>query len=173
MAVPDRPLDSALIVRVPEAEPVVGTWRTEHDPSAAAGVPAHVTILFPFVPEKALSTQTTSSLLDLFTAFEPFDVSFPRLERHDDVIWLRPEPEKPFRDLTTSVWERWPEHPPYEGRFDDVIPHLTIAEGDVNTISTDLDESVRAALPVTTRVTVVDLITFEGRWTTVRQFPLG
>jgi hypothetical protein len=40
---------SAVVVPVPEAEPRVGALRTALDPSAALGVPAHVTILYPFV----------------------------------------------------------------------------------------------------------------------------
>ncbi|MFI7238151.1 2'-5' RNA ligase family protein [Streptomyces cyaneofuscatus] len=40
---------SGLIVRVPEADPLVRAWRDRLDPSARAGVPAHVTVLFPFL----------------------------------------------------------------------------------------------------------------------------
>lgn len=39
---------TGLIVRIPEAEPAVRRWRDRFDPSAEAGVPAHVTVLFPF-----------------------------------------------------------------------------------------------------------------------------
>ena len=42
--------DSALLVPIPEAEPIVAELRLEHDAIAARGVPAHVTVLFPFVP---------------------------------------------------------------------------------------------------------------------------
>ena len=40
---------SALIVAVAEAEPLVGEWRLRYD-NALLGIPAHVTLLFPFVP---------------------------------------------------------------------------------------------------------------------------
>lgn len=43
----------------------------------------------------------------------------------DDVPWLAPEPE-PIRSLTAAVWHAFPDQPPYEGRFDDIVPHLTI-----------------------------------------------
>src|SRR5712675_2883024 len=42
--------ESALIVRVPAAEPHVSGLRARFDPAAALGVPAHVTVLYPFVP---------------------------------------------------------------------------------------------------------------------------
>jgi hypothetical protein len=38
---------SAIVVVVEEAEPVVGAHRLRHDPVASLGVPAHVTILYP------------------------------------------------------------------------------------------------------------------------------
>ena len=40
--------ESALVVLVPEAEGVVKPFRDLHDPSAAAGMPAHITLLYPF-----------------------------------------------------------------------------------------------------------------------------
>jgi hypothetical protein len=42
--------ESALVVLVPEAEPLVGPFRERYDPSASAGMPAHITINYPFLP---------------------------------------------------------------------------------------------------------------------------
>jgi hypothetical protein len=36
---------TALIAKVPDAEPLVSSWRRQFDTAAAAGVPAHVTVL--------------------------------------------------------------------------------------------------------------------------------
>ncbi len=41
-------IESALMVLVPEAETLVKPFRDRYDPSAAAGVPAHITLLYPF-----------------------------------------------------------------------------------------------------------------------------
>jgi len=41
---------TALVARVPEAEPWVGTLRERFDPSTRMGVPAHITVLAPFMP---------------------------------------------------------------------------------------------------------------------------
>lgn len=166
--------DSALIVRVVDAEPAVGQWRAQHDASAAAGVPAHVTILYPFMRSDAIDEDTLDTLEALFRGFEPFRVSFPRIERVEGVIWLRPEPEGPFRDLTAAVWEAFPDHPPYGGRFDDVIPHLTVAEGDVEALPRQIEDAVRRYLPIATNVAEVELISFDGRrWGSVNRIPLG
>jgi hypothetical protein len=40
---------TAVIVPVGAAEPIVGRRRTRFDPAAATGVPAHVTIIYPFL----------------------------------------------------------------------------------------------------------------------------
>lgn len=43
---------TAIIVPVGAAEPIVGRWRTRFDPASAAGVPAHVTIIYSFLSGK-------------------------------------------------------------------------------------------------------------------------
>ena len=42
--------ESALLVAVPAAEPAVAAHRSRLDTSAAVGVPAHITVLYPFLP---------------------------------------------------------------------------------------------------------------------------
>jgi hypothetical protein len=39
---------TALVILVPEAEALVKAFRERYDPSAAEGMPAHVTVLYPF-----------------------------------------------------------------------------------------------------------------------------
>src|SRR3954447_2244179 len=112
------PRRTALILPVPEAEPVVSEIRLAHDWSAARGVPAHITVLFPFLAPEEVDE---SALRTLVGAFEAFDFALDRLERFDNgLLWLHPEPSWPFADLTAAVAQRWPEAPPYEGAFDEV-----------------------------------------------------
>ena len=42
-----HPTHSAVIVPIPEAEPVVGSFRRTLDPTSAWGIPAHVSPAFP------------------------------------------------------------------------------------------------------------------------------
>ncbi len=159
------PRRTALIVPVPEAEPAVGAIRLDHDWSAARGVPAHVTILFPFVSPEAVDERV---LRELFAKFAAFDFTLDRLERFEDGhVWLRPDPARRFADLTAAVWQRWPECPPYEGAFDEVIPHLTISE-------TPLD--LELALPIAARAHEIALIEEDepdGRWRIRARFALA
>ena len=154
---------TALIVPVPEAEPHVRDLRLAHDWSAARGVPAHVTILFPFADTEELDE---AAVADLISRFPAFDFELDRVEQFPDgTTWLRPTPSSPFVDLTAAVWQRWPKHPPYEGLHDEVIPHLTLSE-------TPID--VRMELPIAARAREVTLIEEEpsGQWTARLHLPL-
>ena len=159
------PRRTALIVEVPEAEPAVGTLRLQHDRSAALGVPAHVTILFPFADAEAVDED---GLTGLFARFPAFDFSLDRVERFDDgIVWLHPEPSLRFVDLTAAVAERWPEYPPYGGLFDEPIPHLTVSEVPID---------VNVQLPIASRAREVSLIEEDeatGRWSKRRSFALA
>jgi hypothetical protein len=46
---------TALIVPVPEADPAVAEWRDRYDRSAPMGVPAHISVLVPWIPEPELT----------------------------------------------------------------------------------------------------------------------
>jgi hypothetical protein len=58
-------LQSALLLPVPAAESVVGPHRARRDASARDGVPAHVTVLYPFLPT-AIGPDVLAALAQLF-----------------------------------------------------------------------------------------------------------
>ncbi len=45
----------------------------------------------------------------------------------EDVLWLAPDRDQEFRDLTNGV-AAGSDYPPYGGEHDDVIPHLTVGD---------------------------------------------
>jgi 2'-5' RNA ligase len=120
--------ESALVVFVPEAEALVASFRREHDPSAAAGVPAHVTVLYPFKAPCDLTKDVIDILRELFSRAPGFLASFAQVRRFPDTVYLAPEPLESFRRLTQLVVERFPETPPCGGEFKEVVPHLTVAQ---------------------------------------------
>lgn len=69
---------TGLIVRIPEAEPYVRGWRERLDPSAQAGVPAHVTVLFPFLDESRMDALVCSALADMLGSHPSFELRFER-----------------------------------------------------------------------------------------------
>ena len=123
------PLESALLVPVPEAEPFVQRHRFRHDSVALRGVPAHITVLFPFVAPSAISAATTDTVRQALTRFSAFPFSLTRLDRFPEgACYLAPDPAEPFRRLTMAIAEHFPEYPPYAGAHAEVIPHLTVAQ---------------------------------------------
>lgn len=121
---------SAVIVPVAEAEPVVGRHRRELDVAAEWGVPAHVTIVYPFVPPARIDAELVARLQAVIGGVRAFECAFTECGWFgEDVLWLAPDVGEPFRDLTRAVGTEFPEFPPYGGAYDDVIPHLTVGEG--------------------------------------------
>jgi len=53
--------ETALIVKVPAAEPIVGGWRSQLDAAAAAEVLAHMTVRYPFL-DMTVSTPAFSRI---------------------------------------------------------------------------------------------------------------
>ena len=163
---------------IPEAEDLVAGFRAQYDPSAAAGVPAHVTLLYPFKPPAELTADVLQNLADLFSQFSPFSVSFPEARRFPGALYLAPTPAEQFRLMTERVTERFPETPPYGGQFVEVIPHLTIADiGDarqLERISRDFDIAAEGRLPIQAGVSEIALWDNQsGRWQFRRTFALG
>jgi hypothetical protein len=154
---------TALIVAVPEAEAAVAELRLQHDSSAALGVPAHLTILFPFVAPDAVDED---ELAEVVAGHDAFDFELVSIETFDDGhVYLAPTRADRFSALTESVWQRWPDHPPYEGAFDTVVPHLTVSEEPIE---------CAIALPIAARADAVTLIEeqADGRWLSRRRFSL-
>ncbi|WP_320775857.1 2'-5' RNA ligase family protein [Streptomyces sp. CRN 30] len=165
---------SALTVRVPEAEPLVRAWRDRLDPSAAAGIPAHVTVLFPFIAASRVDEGVCAAVHEVVGRHRSFEARFDHCGRFPGVLYLAPEPDTGFRRLTEAIVERWPEHPPFGGQFDDIVPHLTVARGQDEAVLEEAEAGLLTGLPVVARVSSVDLLVHDGaRWRGRASFPLA
>ncbi|MGA4995080.1 2'-5' RNA ligase family protein [Nonomuraea bangladeshensis] len=166
--------ETALLAVVEEAEPLVGPWRRRFDAVAAAGVPAHVTVLVPFLDLDRLDAATMDDLRALIGERGPFTVRFDRCGRFPDALYLAPTPDRPFRELTEAVAARWPEAPPYGGRFADIVPHLTVAHHQEEHVYDEVEATLTARLPLAASVTSITLFVSDGdRWHRRAEFPLG
>ncbi len=156
---------------VPDAEPLVDGLRRRYDPTCEAGIPAHITVLYPFIP---VEPPIIDQLRDLFAGVASFPFSLTRVERFPEVVYLRPVPGDPFARLTAAIVTLWPEARPYGGRHEEIIPHLTVARtADPGVVAT-IDQTLRAGLPIETEATEVWLMTSGGDgWEQRHRFPLS
>jgi 2'-5' RNA ligase len=172
---------SAIVVAVPDAEPRVGVLRAALDPSAARGVPAHLTIMFQFVPPAHIDDGVLAALGEVLAAAPAFEIEFSGVAWFgEDVVWWAPDPAAPFVALTHAVADRFGLRP-YEGAHgDNVGPHLTIGHGapldQLRKAADEVADEVAAGPPVQTTVRSASLMTGSrepGSWTTVAELPLG
>jgi 2'-5' RNA ligase superfamily len=159
-------------VLVPEAEPVIGDWRQRHTGDGSRGMPAHVTLLYPFAAEPDLD-----ALRALAAAGEPFGYSLRAVRKWPDgVVYLEPDPDEPFKRLARQLVERFPDHQPYGGVFtvDEVVPHCTVVHTDDAGARADAAASVADALPISCSADEIWLMhEVDGRWQRHTPFPLG
>jgi 2'-5' RNA ligase len=155
--------EAGIVVLVPEAEPVVGRWRARYDGAAAQGMPAHITILYPFLREPKIDESVLDRLRRICRATSPFDLELRHTARFPATIYLDPEPADPFRALTDALVTEWPEAPPYGGAYDGVVPHLTVADDVSTEVMDEVDADVGPRLPLRTRVSEAHLFVFDGR----------
>ncbi|HET8751340.1 MAG TPA: 2'-5' RNA ligase family protein [Gaiellaceae bacterium] len=109
-------------------------------------LPPHVTVLVPCPGDVA-------AIAEVLSAFGPFNVAFPRLERFPEILWLAPEPAEPFVAMTEAMVDRFPGYPPYGGIHDDIVPHLTVAEAELD----DTAARIEPLLPLRSRTESVVL----------------
>jgi 2'-5' RNA ligase len=172
-------IGSALVVLVPEAEASVKPFRDRYDPSAAAGMPAHITLLHPFKPPDEVDEVLLDNLRHCFTRFAPIQFSLSSIRRFPvEVLYLAPEPDEPFRQLTLAIWERYPETPPYGGKWSNIVPHLSVAwlkdQEQLDGIANDFVEVSREQLPIRATASEVALMdNRSGCWQVRAMFSLG
>ena len=123
---------AAVLVPVPAAELVVGVHRSRLDRAAGWGIPAHVTLLYPFRHPSRIDESVLRSVARAVAAQPVFTCRFARTAWFgDEVLWLAPDPNEPFRRLTQRLVEEFPDCLPYGGAHAEVMPHLTVADASV------------------------------------------
>jgi 2'-5' RNA ligase len=176
MTTPRIATESALLIAVPEAEDAVSSWRDRLDPAARLGVPAHITLLYPFEHPGALDDNKLRRLRAVLGAVRRFDFSLKAVRWFgDQVVYLAPDPDEPFRRLTQVLTKGFPEFPPYGGAFAEVVPHLTVGDGGPPALLADAADAVRHKLPIRSTATEVVLMVgldAPASWSVHERFPL-
>jgi 2'-5' RNA ligase len=169
--------ESAFIVCVPEAEPRVGALRHQYDASERFGVPAHITVLYPFMPPESITADTLEAARAAFARTRPFSFILGAVARFPGMTYLAPLPAEPFIALTQSIMAAFPGYLPYRGAHPSIIPHLTVAHGrdsEADIAETVLQRSLAKQGPVHCQCRSVVLIdNSTGRWRERHSFHLS
>jgi hypothetical protein len=85
-------LESVVLVPALGVGPLVLEQRMRHDPSAAAGVPPHVTLMFPFIPPTDLTDGTIETLEKLIAETRAFQFALTGAidDLHGGFVFERP-----------------------------------------------------------------------------------
>jgi 2'-5' RNA ligase len=164
----------AIVVLVPEAEPLIGAHRARHTAEGAHGMGAHVTLLYPFTDDE----RALAEAAEVVRAFPSFDfalASATRFPENPRVLCLRPDPDAPFLALTAALVRAFPEHPPYGGKYAAVIPHATVAIAD-DAVLDAIERELPSSLPIAARATEAAVMEREDEnadWRVRATIPLG
>jgi len=167
---------TALVVPVRAADPVIGEHRRTHTPSGKQGMPAHVTLLAPFIHASRLDSLDRHRLSDTVGRFPAFDLRLSAFGVFEqiDCLWLAPQPRKQFVEMTKALLEIYPEvdYPP-EGATE-IVPHVTIGSHLTSEQQEEIQRELRPKLPVRGRADRVVLYERDakGGWRARQTFAL-
>ncbi len=146
----------------------------DHDPSASAGIPPHVTLMYPFLPPAHLTEQVVNELERLAANVTPFDFVLTNVrEFGQGVVYLEPEPAEPFVTLSNEIGRRFGLLP-FGGEFGDVLlPHLTLAMPQVHSATQRIADTLAPVLPIKLHADQAWLMVGDSktRWTRTRRLP--
>lgn len=125
----DLTAHTVLAIPVPPLDEVVRERTAFYDSSFVSRDPgfvhAHITALAPWITHP--TPQDLAVVARIAAMLEPVEVTLAEVDIFPDgTIFLRPEPDEPFRRLTAALFAEFSDYPPYDGRFPDPVPHLTL-----------------------------------------------
>jgi len=167
---------SAFVVKVPAAEGIAHDLRRRYDASAALGVPAHITVLVPFMDPALVTREVLERAQRVLQRTPSFDFLLSSVGRFPETAYLAPEPASPFIGMTLALVEAFPGFLPYGGEHEGVVPHLSVAHGDAHHAEQAADElHARLAMSGAVHATCTEVALIEnssGRWQDMHVFPL-
>ena len=161
---------------MPEAEPVVAPFRARYAvESVARRLPAHITLLLPYVAAAGLDDVAVSDAREHFARIAAFDAALVEAGSFTEHVWLAPLPSDAFVELIQLTCSRFPESP-YGQAFPKPVPHLTVgqasAAASVEEIAQAAEEELVPRLPIAFRVDAAWLLIEQGdgTWVAAERF---
>lgn len=168
---------SVLSVPVPALEDWVRERTAHYDAGFVSTDPAfthaHITALAPFVDH--LDEEVCRAVAEVAARIQPFAATLTWVGTFPNgIVHLLPDDPAPFRALTAALVQRFPEHPPYGGRFGTPAPHLTLDALGPGVTQRSVGASVAHLLPARVQVERLDLAWYEsGACRRLASWPLG
>jgi hypothetical protein len=156
-----EPGTTALVILLPAAEPVLAAARRVDPGLVRPGLPAHVTALYPFLPDSSLTSSVLAAVRSLASGVSPIEV---RLDEFLTTPGFAALPAPSLQPVTDAVCSRWPGVLPYGGRFGPrPSAHVTVAMGGDEDVLSRVADEVRPLLPLTACATALQVVALTER----------
>ena len=117
-----------MIVAPHEVQAIAVPLLRRYAPDTLTRVPAHLTVLYPFVAYDRLD-DACAELEPICARIAPFEVTLAGYGEFPSVIYMAPRNPQPIKQLFRSIYRHFPECPPYRAAFgEEMTPHLTVGE---------------------------------------------
>lgn len=106
-------LETTLLLAVPAADSLVAKHREHLDLAAQDGIPAHITVVYPFKPLAEITAADHKSLEATFLNHPEFTIRGSQTAwLGDSVVCVAVDDAEPARQLIGAVVETFPNFPP-------------------------------------------------------------
>jgi 2'-5' RNA ligase len=143
---------------------------------AILGLPAHLTMLYPFVDPARLGPDVRCLLATVAATVAPFDYRLVARATWPDTVYVAVDPVEPFVALQRRLGEAFPAFPIYgtDPGFE-FVPHVTVAEGSPVDDPATLDNVAWESLPRSGVAAAIEVIArpTDAPWRTIWRLPLG
>lgn len=122
-------LTTGIIIVAPhEIQAIAVPLLQRYAPDTSVRVPAHITLLFPFVPVERLA-EAAVKLREICAQIQPFKITLQGYDSFPGVAFMNPVNPSPIQAVFRKIYAAFPECPPYGGQFGhDLHPHMTVGE---------------------------------------------
>ncbi len=122
-------LTTGIVIFAPhEVQAVAVPIMRLYAPDSLIRVPAHITLMFPFVPYERLDA-AAQIIQSICANIEPFEITLASYGQFPGAVFMQPTDPEPIKAVFRKFYAAFPECPPYGGAFgDDIHPHVTVGE---------------------------------------------
>ncbi len=122
-------LTTVIMIVVPhELQAIAVPLLRRYAPDTLTRVPAHLTVLYPFVAYERLD-EACVQLQAICAGIAPFELTMAGYAEFPGVIYMPPRNPRPIKQLFQRIFRDFPDCPPYRGAYGGgMTPHLTVGE---------------------------------------------